>query len=288
RDDTHLQRHVGAAIAYNIWQYYQVTGDVDFLADVGAEMFLEIARFFASIATYSPSRYRYEIRGVVGPDEFHTAYPGAREPGLDNNAYTNVMAVWLLWRAADVLAALPCDRERDLREKLALGNDELARWDEISRRMWLPFLEGGILAQFEGYDQLLELDWAAYRARYRNIQRIDLILEAEGDSPNRYKASKQADVLMLYYLFSSEELRAIYERLDYPFDPSTIPRTIDYYLLRTSDGSTLSRVAHAWVLARAHRAESWEVAREALASDIRDIQNGTTREGIHLGAMAGS
>src|SRR5690606_31627367 len=53
-DNTHLQRHVGAAIAYNIWQYFQVTGDVDFLADVGAEMFLEIARFFASISTYSP------------------------------------------------------------------------------------------------------------------------------------------------------------------------------------------------------------------------------------------
>jgi alpha,alpha-trehalase len=93
---------------------------------------------------------------------------------------------------------------------------------------------------------------------------------------------------MLFYLFSSEELRALFERLGYPFDPAMIPRTIDYYLHRTSDGSTLSRVAHAWVLARSHRAASWRIACDALASDISDIQGGTTREGIHLGAMAGS
>lgn len=287
-DNTHLQRHVGAAVAYNVWQYFQVTGDIEFLADIGAEMFLEIARFFASAATFSPELDRFEILDVVGPDEFHTRYPGSSKPGLDNNAYTNVMAVWLLWRARDVLAALSPDRRRELTERLALEADELARWDTISRKMRLPFLDGGILAQFEGYDQLLELDWNAYRARYHNIQRLDLILESEGDDPNRYKASKQADVLMLYYLFSSEELRALFERLGYPFDPEAIPRTIDYYLKRTSDGSTLSRVAHAWVLARAHRAESWDVAQDALASDISDIQNGTTREGIHLGAMAGS
>jgi hypothetical protein len=34
--------------------------------------------------------------------------------------------------------------------------------------------------------------------RYGNIQRLDLILEAENDSANRYKVSKQADVLMLF------------------------------------------------------------------------------------------
>ena len=72
--------------------------------------------------------------------------------------------------------------------------------------MRVPFLEDGIIAQFDGYDRLEELDWDAYRARYGDIQRLDRILEAEGDTINRYKASKQADVLMLFYLFSSEEL----------------------------------------------------------------------------------
>jgi alpha,alpha-trehalase len=287
-DNTRLQRHVGAAIAYNIWQYYQVTGDLKFLGEAGAEMFLEIARFFASLATWDPARERFDIRGVMGPDEFHFGYPGADQPGLDNNTYTNVMAAWLLWRAREVLAALPHDRKREIRELLALDDAELARWDAISHGLNVPFIDGGILAQFENYDRLPELDWDGYRARYGNIQRLDLILESEGDSPNRYKASKQADVLMLFFLFSSEELCALFERLGYPFDSAVIPKTIDYYLQRTSEGSTLSRIAHAWVLARANRTGSWELCREALASDIGDIQGGTTREGIHLGAMAGS
>jgi alpha,alpha-trehalase len=287
-DHTDLQRHVSAAIVYNVWQYYQVTGDVKFLDVAGAEMVLEIARFMASLAGYNASIDRFEILGVMGPDEYHSSYPGAARPGLDNNAYTNLMVVWVLCRALDVLAVLPHDRRRELCERLRVGSEEIARWDTLSRKMRLVFLEDGVLAQFEGYDRLAELDWDAYRARYRNIQRLDLILEAEGDDPNRYKLSKQADVLMLFFLFSAEELRALFERLGYPFDGAVIPRTIAYYTQRTSDGSTLSRVAHAWVLARSDRPRSWELFRSALTSDVEDIQGGTTREGIHLGAMAGT
>ena len=57
---------------------------------------------------------------------------------------------------------------------------------------------------------------------------------------------------------------------------------------RTSHGSTLSRVAHSWVLVRSDRAQSWQLFTEALRSDVADIQGGTTHEGIHLGAMAGA
>jgi trehalose 6-phosphate phosphatase len=98
-DTSHLQRHVGLAVAYNIWQYYQATGDLEFLADHGAEALLEIARFFADLATYDGARDRFRIRGVMGPDEYSTRYPAATEPGIDDNAYTNVMTVWLLLRA---------------------------------------------------------------------------------------------------------------------------------------------------------------------------------------------
>ncbi|MGH9115040.1 MAG: glycoside hydrolase family 65 protein, partial [Acidimicrobiales bacterium] len=94
-DLSHNQRHVNAAIFYNIWHYWQVTGDEPFLVDYGAEMMLEIARFWASIAHYNPVRERYEIHGVMGPDEFHEKYPGATEGGLRNNAYTNVIVAWL-------------------------------------------------------------------------------------------------------------------------------------------------------------------------------------------------
>ena len=288
RDDTHLQRHVGAAVAYNVWQYYEATGDSEFLYAYGAELLLEIARFWTSMAQWNDVRGRYDLRGVLGPDEFHDGYPDRDEAGLDNNTYTNVMASWCLTRALDVIELLPDERGRELREMLDIGPDELRRWDHVGRSLFIPFHADGVPSQFEGYDALAELDWDGYRRRYDNIGRLDLILEAEGDSPNRYKAAKQADVLMLFYLFSAKELVELFGRMGYQFEPATIPRTIDYYLRRTSQGSTLSGVVHAWVLARSARARSWPLFLEALRSDVDDIQGGTTAEGIHLGAMAGT
>ena len=127
-----------------------------------------------------------------------------------------------------------------------------------------------------------------YRQTYGSIQRLDRILEAEGTTANHYKVSKQADALMLFYLFSADELRALFQQLGYPFASETIPRNVDYYLQRTCHGSTLSYVVHSWVLARSDRTGSWGLFTGALESDVSDIQGGTTPEGIHLGAMAGT
>ena len=287
-DNTHKQRHVNAAIAHNIWRYYEVTGDTEFLAFAGADMILSIAQFWAACAEYSVVRGRYEIRGVVGPDEFHTRYPGSDETGLANNAYTNVMAAWCLQIALRTLGEL-CPTPRDeLLDRLEIDDAELERWREISRRMFVPFHADGIISQFEGYEALEELDWDGYRARYGNIQRLDRILEAEGEDVNRFKASKQADVLMLFYLFSREQIEAILAELGYELDAEAIPRNIAYYEGRTSHGSTLSNIVHSWVLARSDRERSWELFGNALLSDVGDIQGGTTGEGIHLGAMAGT
>ncbi len=288
-DETHRQRHVSADIAWNVRHYYEATGDDEFMASWGVEMLLEIARFWASLAELSPEKDRYEIRGVVGPDEFHTRLPDGDGPGLDNNAYTNVMASWVLHTAREALGCLPPQRQSELMERVGLDEEDLRRWDRISRRLFVPFLDDeGRIAQFEGWQTLEELDWEGLRARHGDIQRLDRILQAEGDDVNRYKATKQADVLMLFFAFSPEELAEIFERLGYGFDPAWIPRNIDYYLARTSHGSTLSRIVHAWVLARSDRQASWHLFRDALASDIDDVQGGTTSEGIHLGAMAGT
>jgi trehalose/maltose hydrolase-like predicted phosphorylase len=93
---------------------------------------------------------------------------------------------------------------------------------------------------------------------------------------------------MIFYLFSREEIELIFSRLRYAFTPEIIWRNIHYYMQRTSHGSTLSWLAHSWVLARADRQHSWKLALKALDSDFSDIQGGTTPEGIHLGAMAGT
>jgi trehalose/maltose hydrolase-like predicted phosphorylase len=282
------QRHVNAAIFYNIWRYFQTTNDLEFLDGYGAEMMLEITRFWASIAHLDPERERYEIHGVMGPDEFHEKYPDAPEGGLRNNAYTNVMVAWLCDIASQLLTLLPGGRVEALRARLGIGADELALWQDMSRRMFVPFQGDGIISQFEGYDKLEELDWDAYRAKYGNIQRLDRILRAEGKDPNRYKITKQADVVMLFYLLSAEELREIFGRLGYDYRDDAAIRNVAYYDRRTSHGSTLSFVTHAGVLATLDPESSWERFLVALRSDADDIQGGTTKEGIHVGVMGGT
>jgi trehalose/maltose hydrolase-like predicted phosphorylase len=282
------QRHVNAAIFYNIWHYFQTTHDQAFLRDYGAEMMLEITRFWASIACFNPERERYEIHGVMGPDEFHDKYPGALQGGLRNNAYTNVLVAWLCGIAGQLLPLLPASRSEALRTRLGIGDDELAVWQDMSCRMFVPFLGDGIISQFEGYEDLEELDWDAYRAKYGNIQRLDRILRAEGKDPNRYKVTKQADTVMLFFLFRQEELREIFGRLGYDYRADTLTRNVAYYDRRTSHGSTLSFVTHAGVLAAVDPESSWDRFLVALHSDADDIQGGTTKEGIHMGVMAGT
>jgi trehalose/maltose hydrolase-like predicted phosphorylase len=93
---------------------------------------------------------------------------------------------------------------------------------------------------------------------------------------------------MLFYLFSAEELNDLFSRLGCGFHSCDITKNIEYYQGRTAHGSTLSRLVFSWVFSRADRTVSWNTFRETLMSDVDDIQGGTTKEGIHLGAMAGS
>lgn len=287
-DNSRLQRHVGLAIAYSAWRFYESTGDIGYLVEQGAELIIEIARFFASVATHDEVADRYDIAGVMGPDEFHDGYPDAPGKGLRNNAYTNVMAAWVMQRAADVVNLLMPRYADQVWNRVRLRPGESERWRLIGSRLRVPFHTDGVISQFEGYEQLKEFDWAGYRARYGAIGRLDLILAAEGDSTNNYKLCKQADVLMLLYLFSADELREVLRGLGYDFAPEAIPRTVEYYRDRSSHGSTLSNVVHSWVEARGDRARSWDFLVQALESDLADIQGGTTHTGVHLGSMAGS
>ncbi|MCX2739162.1 glycoside hydrolase family 65 protein [Pontibacter anaerobius] len=288
-DNTYLQRHISAAIAYNVWQYFQANEDMAFMTFMGGELIFDIALFWSTIAVFNPERGRFEIHNVVGPDEYHTDYPDSGQPGLNNNAYTNIMAVWVIQTALKLIDILDDSRVEELHLKLGITEQDLKRWRDISEAMYVPFIgDSKIISQFEGYEQLQEFPWEVYKAKHGESMRLDRILESEGDNVNKYKASKQADVLMLFYLFSSEELIQIFKMLNYDFKPESIPENIEYYENRTSHGSTLSKIVHSWVLARSDRKRAWNNFKVALMSDVEDVQGGTTPEGIHLGAMAGT
>ncbi len=155
--------------------------------------------------------------------------------------------------------------------------------------MFVPFHGDGIISQFEGYEELEELDWDAYRARYGNIQRLDRILRAEGDDPDRYKLAKQADTVMLFFLFSRDELRAAVRAPGLRVHArhgraGTSPTT-------TGAPHTARRSASSRTPACSRPLDpesSWERFLVALESDVGDVQGGTTKEGIHMGVMSGT
>ncbi len=288
-DYSRNQRHVSFAISYNTWNYWKSTHEIEFLEKYGAEIILSIAQFAGSLCEYDAKKKKYHIRGVMGPDEFHEKFPGIQHSGLIDNAYTNVMVVWTLQRAQEILKLVSKKRAIRLRKKLKLTEYQTDRWERIIRKMNIIMDSNGIIAQFKGYFKLKELDWARYKNKYKNIHRMDRILKAEGKSPDNYKVAKQADVLMIFYLLNLEEVENIFKSAGYNFSAKLLKKNYDYYINRTSHGSTLSKVVHCFVSQKVGKAKAfWNWFEEVLRSDIYDTQGGTTTEGIHAGVMGGS
>jgi len=287
-DHSSLQRHVSLAVAFDIWQYFQITEDHLFMKDFGTEMFLQICRFWASKCHWNETRQRYDLIKVMGPDEFHEQYPNATEGGLNNNAYTNLMAAWA-FRTADRIFQSYDKKGLIEFNKLGFEQSELNQWKEISEKLFLDINSEGIIAQYEGYFGLAELDWEYYKKKYGNIYRMDRILKAEGLTPDEFKVAKQADMLMTFYTLEKSEVDSLLEGMGYKLPADYLQRNLEYYFGRTSHGSTLSRIVHARLASLAgNREMSWSLYSDALASDFVDIQGGTTAEGIHAGVMAGT
>jgi beta-phosphoglucomutase family hydrolase len=286
-DYSSLQRHVSLAIAYNIWQYLHTSEDIKFMEEYGAEMFFEICRFWAGKSEFNEETGRYEVKNVMGPDEFHESYPGAEEGGLKDNTYTNLMVAWLFRRASGLMEKITSVRN-SIMTKIGLTSEEVSHWKEIAGKINIV-IQDDILAQYDGYFELKELDWDHYRQKYGNIYRMDRLLKAEGKSADEYKVAKQADTLQTFYNLDEKEVTEILKELGYDLPENYLAKNLAYYLKRTSHGSTLSRVVHAQLANMINDKKlSWELYLDALTSDYADIQGGTTGEGIHAGVMAGT
>ena len=286
-DYSRTQRHVSLAIGYNIIRYYQATDDKDFIKNHGFEMLSEICRFFVSACNYSVSDFRYHTENMMGPDEFHEkSKKSNKNEGIKNNAYTNIMLAWLLRSTMNIYYKqyYIIKDNKDLPDE-----SEITKWKEISENLSLHINEEGIIEQFDGYFDLKELDWVGYKKKYGDISRLDRILKAEGKLPDDYKLSKQADTLMIFYNLTDKELNETIAGLGYQLPKDYETKNFYYYISRTSHGSSLSKVVHAYF------ANKWGIEdlsqkffNEAIQSDYNDIQGGTTAEGIHAGVMAAS
>ncbi|MFW6230971.1 MAG: glycoside hydrolase family 65 protein, partial [Nanoarchaeota archaeon] len=281
-DMSSRQRHVSIAIFVNFWRYYKLTDDVNFLREYGTDVMLQIARFWASIAQYDKKDKRYHIEGVMGPDEFHEKLPRSKKPGVKDNTYTNLMVSWLLEKTITLAEMFP--------DKTLVSEEEIQKWKDISNNLNIS-IRNSILEQFVGYFKLPELDWKKYEKKYGDIHRMDRILKAEGKSPDSYKVTKQADVLMPYFVLDINEVTAILRKLGVNVSDkqSFFKKNYRYYEKRTSHGSTLSKIVHGIISSYMHDDKlTWSFFNDVLVSDVSETIRKDSAEGIHTGLMAGT
>lgn len=284
-DYSSLQRHVSLAIAYNVIMYVRLTADQDFMERYGLEMLQEISQFWLSKAHRDADGHD-TIDHVMGPDEFHENYPNADQPGLSNNAYTNLMAAWLFAQVHQIRQDMPASVLTRVDHQTAMTPAALKRMTAVQHHLKLDINADGIIGQFDGYFKLPTLDFTAYHKKYGDISRMDRILKAEGKTPDAYQVAKQADTLMPFYNLTIPEVMTLIHNLGYHLPDQALSRNLQFYLDRTTHGSTLSRIVYAALTALAgHLDQSWRFYSQALFSDYYDIQGGTTAEGIHLGVM---
>ena len=224
----------------------------------------------------------------MGPDEYHDGYLDRPGEGVRDNVYTNVMTAWVLRKAiatAELLrrhpGGLAWKRLDILSGEPPSGNGSPASSPSCSTTT-------GRSRSSTATKPSNASTWRIPTSATPSIGRLDLILNAEQDTTNRYQVSKQPDALMLLYLLSAEELRDLLAEMGYDLPADAVVRTVERYSATSTYGSTLSNVVHSWLEARRDRERSWGFLAQALRSDLDDIQLGTTRYGVHIGAMAGS
>ena len=222
------EHHISADVAYGVWSYWRATGDERFLVDAGAEILLETARFWASRATGEEDGH-YHIRGVIGPDEYHTA--------VVDDAYTNEMARWNL-EIGEVTARLVAERWPERWWRGALVGCPSVRTSATAGRL-SPEISTGLdertrlFEQFQGYFGLEEIDLAAFGFMGAPM---DVLLGRQ--RIERSKVIKQPDVVMLLHL--------LWDR----FPPEVREANFRYYEPRCAHGSSLSPAIHSLMAAR--------------------------------------
>jgi alpha,alpha-trehalose phosphorylase len=262
------QYHINADIAYAMRQYGQVTGDVDFILDEGAEVLIETARLWMELGFFSERRDgAFCINSVTGPDEYTTV--------VDNNAYTNLMAKEHLQSAVTLvewLAAREPETHAALAKRTGFTEAEVEGWRRATAEMHVPrHAELGIVLQDEHFLERKRWDFDA-----TPLEKYPLLLHHHPLELYRHQVIKQTDVVLATYLvghyFSDDEKR----------------RTFDYYDPLTTGDSTLSACIQSVMASEVGYPEAaLEYFIHACAVDLADV-HGNTADGIHIASCGGT
>ncbi|WP_312137907.1 family 65 glycosyl hydrolase domain-containing protein [Sphingobacterium sp.] len=259
--------HRNGAIAYAIYNYINYTQDWDYLAQYGLEVLVAISRFWAQRVNWSEEREKYVMLGVTGPNEY--------ENNVNNNWYTNYLAVWCLnytREALDYVKQKDVARFEAILDKISFDLGELELWQEIADNMYYPYHEKlKIYLQQDGYldkEQWLVKDLPASERPLNQKWSWDRIL--------RSCFIKQADVLQGMYFFEDQ------------FDLEDIRRNFDFYEPRTVHESSLSPCIHSILAAKLNdEARAYEFYLRTARLDLDDYNN-DTEDGLHITSMAGT
>ncbi|WP_343532047.1 glycoside hydrolase family 65 protein [Pedobacter sp.] len=259
--------HRNGAIAYAIYNYIRYTGDEDYLQQYGLEVLVGIARFWKQRVNWSMDKQQYVMLGVTGPNEY--------ENNINNNWYTNYLAVWCLkyaQKAAQIVAEKHPERYQALLAKLKLDKDEFVDWQHIVANMYYPYDKKlGVFLQQDGYldkEQILVKDLPAADRPLNQKWSWDRIL--------RSCFIKQADVLQGFYFFEDD------------FDFDAHKRNFDFYEPRTVHESSLSPCVHSILAAKLNdEARAYEFYLRTSRLDLDDYNN-DTEDGLHITSMAGT
>jgi maltose phosphorylase len=260
--------HRNGAIAFAIYNYVRYTGDEVYLADYGLEVLLGIARFWSQRITWSADRQQYVMLGVTGPNEY--------ENNINNNWYTNTLAVWCMKYTLEVAAKVKAtdgEKYQALAGKVNLDEaKEFGRFSDIIAKMYYPFDEKEqVFLQQDGYldkEQILVKDLPASDR--------PLVQKWSWDRILRSCFIKQADVLQGIYFFEDN------------YDIDTIKRNFDFYEPRTVHESSLSPCVHAILAAKlGDEKRAYEFYLRTSRLDLDDYNN-DTEDGCHITSMAGT
>jgi maltose phosphorylase len=260
--------HRNGAIAFAIFNYIKHTGDSEYMGDYGLEVLIGISRFWSQRTTFSENLEKYVILGVTGPNEY--------ENNVNNNWYTNSLAIWTLTFTLDNIRLL---EKRNPGKLSALYgkihfnfSEETARWTDIIENMHLPADPSrNIFLQQDGF-----LDKELKLASSIPSDEKPINQHWSWDRILRSCFIKQADVLQGIYLFEDQ------------FDTETIKRNFDFYEPMSVHESSLSACIHSIVASRIGNVEkAYELYLRTARLDLDDYNN-EVGEGLHITSMAGT
>jgi len=263
------QYHINADISYALSLYLQVTGDVEYLKEKGAEILIETARVWADVGSFAECKGgKYCICDVTGPDEYNVL--------VDNNFYTNLMARENLRDAVRAVEYLKEHAQEDLKrleEKLDFSVKELELWREIIEKMYFPYdekrqvypIDDGFMMRKPWDENKIPPEKRAWL--YENYHPLFIM---------RHRMSKQADAILGMYLhndlFTEEEIR----------------RNYDFYQEVTLHHSSLSTCIFGIVACDiGYLDEAYKYFSQSARMDLDDYHN-NFYAGIHAANMAGT